>query len=105
MQASIFESSQISGDDNILTVLLAVNEIDSTGDEFEIEYPRGLPAGVVIISGLYWPLNWPDPSQGAIRRIPVAGYRSSAYGFYDGQALRVNLTDRPQACFKPLQQF
>ncbi len=97
MQASISESSQVPGDDNVLTVLLAVNDIISIGDETGIEYPRGLPAGVVVISGLYWPSNWPDSSQGSTKQIPVVGYRSAAYGFYDGQSLRVNLTDRPQA--------
>jgi hypothetical protein len=104
MQASISESSQVPGDDNVLTVLLAVTEFNTTGDEVEIEYPHGLPAGVVVISGLYWPLNWPDSTQGSKQTIPVVGYRSAAYGFYDGKSLRVNLTDRPQACLEYLLQ-
>jgi hypothetical protein len=83
----------------VLTVLLVIETTNPFGDESAIEYPHGLPAGVVVISGLYWPPNWPATSPGPTKKIPVVGYRAAEFGFYDGRALRVNLTGRPQACF------
>ncbi len=80
----------------MLTVLLAVEKSDSKGDSAEIEYPAGLPSGIVEISNLYWPQNWLDSSSG-VTKIPVMGYRSAEFGVYDGQTFSVILNNRPQA--------
>ena len=84
----------MSGDDNVLTVLLAVKQ-DQTNN-IDIEYPAGLPAGQVVISGLYWPGNWPLTPEGNIKKIPVFGYRTSGFDYWDGNSLIVNITSRPQ---------
>jgi hypothetical protein len=97
-QATISESTRVSGADNILTVLLAI-ELQQNGDS-ATEAKVGLPAGEITILGLYWPPNWPAIFDGPIRKIPIAGYRTSGFGLWDGTSLRLNISSRPQV---PLQ--
>ena len=82
--------------DNVLTVLLAVAEYDALINETDIQYPAGLPAGEVVISGLFWPQDWLDATGGPLKKIPVIGYRTSGFGVWDGTAFHVTLTARPQ---------
>lgn len=92
-QATISESTLVSGADNVITILLAVDPNEAVN--LATESIAGLPAGQILITGLYWPQNWPDASND-LKKIPVVGYRSEGFGLWDGTSLRLNVTSRPQ---------
>jgi hypothetical protein len=88
-QASVVESTNVAGEDNVLSVLLAMTQEDFTGAE---QGGVGFPSGNVSIMGLKWPEAW-----GAVNLIPVHGYRTAGYGLREADGLLiVPLQARPQ---------